>query len=35
MIDIPVGYKKAEVGIIPEDWEVKEFVAVMDSFSGG
>ncbi len=28
-------YKKTEVGIIPEDWEVKEFGEVMDGFSSG
>lgn len=29
------GYKQTEVGVIPEDWEVKEFVDVMDGFSSG
>lgn len=25
MTDVPEGYKMSEVGVIPEDWEVKEF----------
>jgi type I restriction enzyme S subunit len=28
-------YKQTEVGLIPSDWEVKEFVDVMDGFSSG
>lgn len=28
-------YKQTEVGLIPEDWEVKEFAEVMDGFSSG
>ncbi len=28
-------YKQTEVGLIPSDWEVKEFVEVMDGFSSG
>ena len=23
-VTVPVGYKNTEVGVIPEDWEVKE-----------
>ena len=29
------GYKKTVLGLIPEDWNVKEFVDVMDGFSSG
>ncbi|MGL2999427.1 restriction endonuclease subunit S [Flavobacterium sp. RSSB_23] len=29
------GYKQTEVGVIPMDWEVKEFVDVIDGFSSG
>jgi len=25
MSDVPEGYKMSEVGVIPEDWEVKPF----------
>ncbi len=28
-------YKQTELGLIPSDWEVKEFVEVMDGFSSG
>ena len=28
-------YKQTEVGLIPVDWDVKEFVEVMDGFSSG
>jgi type I restriction enzyme S subunit len=29
------GYKNTEVGVIPEDWDVKEFQDVMEGFSSG
>ncbi len=32
---IPKGYKQTELGAIPEDWDVKQFVEVMDGFSSG
>jgi len=32
---IEKGYKKSVMGIIPEDWHVKEFADVMDGFSSG
>ena len=32
---LPKGYKNTEVGVIPEDWEVKEFQDVMEGFSSG
>jgi len=35
MSDVPEGYKMSEVGVIPEDWEVKTFGDVMTSFSSG
>lgn len=34
MIDVPVGYKQTDVGVIPEDWDVtqfKEVAKVVDS----
>ena len=34
MNNIPVGYKQTEVGIIPEDWEVKELDELFQ-FQGG
>jgi len=34
-MELRAGYKKTEVGIIPEDWDLKEFVDVMDGFSSG
>ena len=27
---IPVGYKQTEIGIIPEDWELKTFGETFD-----
>lgn len=32
---IPAGYKQTEVGVIPEDWEVKRLEKVADILSGG
>jgi type I restriction enzyme S subunit len=32
---IKEGYKQTEFGIIPNDWELKEFVEVIDGFSSG
>lgn len=32
---IKEGYKQTEIGVIPNDWEVKEFVEVIDGFSSG
>lgn len=32
---IKKGYKQTELGVIPEDWDVKPFVEVMDGFSSG
>ena len=29
MNNIPSGYKQTEVGVIPEDWEVKRLEAVV------
>lgn len=34
-MELKKGYKQTEVGVIPEDWEVKKFVEVMDGFSSG
>ncbi|MEN9345088.1 MAG: hypothetical protein RLZZ60_557 [Bacteroidota bacterium] len=34
-MELKQGFKKTELGIIPEDWEVKEFADVMDGFSSG
>lgn len=31
MIDVPVGYKQTDVGIIPEDWEVKKLCSVLST----
>ena len=31
-MDIPQGYKQTELGIIPEDWEVKSFSQVFDMY---
>ena len=28
---IPVGYKQTEVGVIPEDWKVKELETLISS----
>ncbi len=35
MTEIKIGYKHTEVGLIPSDWDLKEFVEVMDGFSSG
>ena len=35
MSDVPEGYKMSEVGVIPEEWEVKTFGEVMTGFSSG
>jgi type I restriction enzyme S subunit len=32
---IEKGYKKSVMGVIPEDWHVKEFADVMEGFSSG
>jgi type I restriction enzyme S subunit len=32
---IDKGYKKSVMGVIPEDWHVKEFADVMEGFSSG
>lgn len=32
---IKEGYKQTEIGVIPKEWEVKEFVEVIDGFSSG
>ena len=32
---IPAGYKRTEVGVIPEDWEVKRLGEIASIFSGG
>jgi len=32
---IKKGYKQTEVGVIPEDWEIKKFEDVMTGFSSG
>jgi len=32
---IPLGYKKTEIGIIPEDWEVKRLGEIFDISAGG
>lgn len=34
-MEVRAGYKKTELGFIPEDWNLKEFVEVMDGFSSG
>lgn len=31
---IPVGYKQTEVGVIPEDWEIKTLGELVDIYSG-
>ncbi len=33
-MNIPKGYKQTELGIIPEDWEVKPLCEVIDNFTG-
>ena len=35
MSDVPEGYKMSDVGVIPEDWDVKTFGEVMTGFSSG
>ena len=35
MMQVAKKYKQTELGLIPVDWEVKEFVEVMDGFSSG
>src|SRR5699024_6863968 len=32
---VPEGYKRTEVGVIPEDWEVKSIGDVANCYSGG
>jgi len=34
-LSLSKGYKQTEFGVIPSDWEEKEFVEVMDGFSSG
>ena len=34
-MELRQGYKNMEVGVIPEDWEVKKFQDVMEGFSSG
>jgi type I restriction enzyme S subunit len=34
-MEVRKGYKQTDLGAIPDDWEVKEFVEVMDGFSSG
>ncbi|WAS06298.1 restriction endonuclease subunit S [Gloeomargaritales cyanobacterium VI4D9] len=34
-MNVPKGYKMTEVGVIPEDWEVKELADIGYFFSGG
>ena len=34
-MEVRNGYKQTELGVIPEDWDVKEFAEVMDGFSSG
>ena len=31
-MNIPQGYKQTELGIIPEDWEIKLFSQIFDMF---
>ena len=33
--EVPEGYKKTKVGVIPEDWEVKRLGSVCNMYSGG
>ncbi len=33
--DVPVGYKKTEVGVVPEDWEIRLIEDIALVFSGG
>ena len=32
IMNIPQGYKQTELGIIPEDWEVKPFSQIFDMY---
>lgn len=34
-MELKKGYKKTEMGVIPSDWDVQEFVEVMDGFTSG
>lgn len=34
-MEVKKGYKQTELGAIPNDWEIKEFVDVMDGFTSG
>ncbi len=34
MSDVPEGYKMSEVGVIPEEWEVKTFGEITKIFVG-
>lgn len=34
MSNIPKGYKQTEVGVIPEDWEVKKLGEIVDFLDG-
>jgi type I restriction enzyme S subunit len=34
-MEMSKGYKQTELGAIPNDWDVKEFVEVMDGFTSG
>lgn len=34
-MELRKGYKQSELGIIPQDWNIKEFADVMDGFSSG
>ena len=35
MSDVPEGYKMSEVGVIPEEWEVKTLGEIANFYSGG
>ena len=34
MVEMKSGYKMTEVGVIPEDWEVKELSSISEIKSG-
>jgi type I restriction enzyme, S subunit len=34
-MEVKKGYKQTEMGNIPEDWDLREFVEVMDGFTSG
>src|SRR5688572_2817418 len=34
-MEVKQGYKKTEMGYIPDDWNLYEFAEVMDGFSSG